>query len=44
MSVFLTRIPSTQVVYGSDNPNVAMDVNVIVFSQLGSDAQVVLQI
>ncbi len=41
MSVFLTRIPSIQVVYGSDYPHVAMDVNVIV---LGSDAQVVLQI
>ena len=40
MSVFLTRIPSTQVVYGSDYPYVAMDVNVIVFSQLGGGSNI----
>jgi predicted TIM-barrel fold metal-dependent hydrolase len=44
MSALLKLSPLTQVVYGSDYPYVGMDVKVIVFSQLGLDVQVVLQI
>ena len=40
MSALLKLIPSTQATCGSDYPYVAMDANVIVFSQLGIDLQV----
>ena len=40
MSALLKLIPSTQAACGSDYPYVAMDANVIVFSQLGIDLQV----
>jgi 6-methylsalicylate decarboxylase len=44
MAALLKLIPSTQVVYGSDYPYVAMDTQVTALSQLGLDVQVLQQI
>ena len=44
MAALLKLIPSTQVVYGSDYPYVAMDTQASALTQLGLDAQVLAQI
>ena len=44
MAALLKLIPSTQVVYGSDYPYVAMDTQAAALTQLGLDAQVLAQI